>query len=427
MAVKEFDNSINDRLDKIRSAFNTQFPMQYADGEYSNSWVADIFDNHVVVRQGDKYFEVGFTESDNGFTFDSEADWTPVKLSYVAEMNGTFRDTLVISELLKDKTPDIKLFSDVDYKSLVAGDSDPVFVTLPIAKVNSLSGNKRFYNEKFVEELIKQVKSKKPIGLMGHLSPDQIGTEFPEEAVHWVGVQRIGEFVWGKGYVPPNEARKRLQRYKATNKQIATSIFAKAQGEWDTKLKAYVMQADTLELSQIDIAPQDRAGISDLAAVPYFTSEMLKNGELNSIGANKMGQETEVVVEMESLEKKMFGKIEELLGVTGDEVVGTIQELVEFRNDQRKQVVKDRIQELVNDPEKGIKIPLVKGLVTELIQAKNPETVEDVDKIYSELIESDTVKETLTEMVQKTMGPPQTVAVGSQVVSDNKSFNIPKI
>src|SRR4030095_14401158 len=51
---------------------------------------------------------------------------------------------------------------------------------------------------------------------------------------------------------------------------------------WDESLKAYRMRADTLRLGQIDLAPADRAGIPDLAAVPHLTTEMQDSEEEDS-------------------------------------------------------------------------------------------------------------------------------------------------
>src|SRR5690606_5940640 len=90
----------------------------------------------------------------------------------------------------------------------------------------------------------------------------------------WVGAARDGDTLWGKAYVVPGPVRERIARYKAQGKAIATSIDAFAEGVFDTAINAYRMVAETLRLNQIDIAPADRAGIPDLAAVPLLTTEM---------------------------------------------------------------------------------------------------------------------------------------------------------
>ena len=148
-------------------------------------------------------------------------------------LSGDFWDVLIVRELHGD-FPDIPFFADVDLAEITKGDSDPLYLTIPIAQANVVSGNKRFYGEAWLQELERQVIEKRPIGIMGHLSEAELGTKFPEEAIFWLGVKRIGEMLWAKGYLPArNEARERIRRYKAANKTIGTSIFAAADGVWN--------------------------------------------------------------------------------------------------------------------------------------------------------------------------------------------------
>src|SRR6476620_2751649 len=138
-------------------------------------------------------------------------------------LTGQFHDTLAITEFQGD-LPEVPIYKDIDIRELTGGEKNPVFVTLPIGKAGSLSGNRRFYDEAFIQELDKQVREGKPVGLMGHLSEEMRSFAFPPEAVHWVGTMRMKEFLLGKGYLPEGESRARLQRYRATKKKIATSI-----------------------------------------------------------------------------------------------------------------------------------------------------------------------------------------------------------
>src|SRR5690606_27672453 len=145
----------------------------------------------------------------------------------------------------------VPIAADVDYAALIAGDDAPVFLTLPIGKAGATSGNKRHYDDAFVQELERQTLANKPIGLMGHLTEQERATAFPAEAVHWVGAIRDGDTLWGKAYVVPGAVRDRIQRYKAQGKAIATSIDAFAEGIYDESLKAMRMVAKSLRLNQI--------------------------------------------------------------------------------------------------------------------------------------------------------------------------------
>jgi len=329
----------------------------------------------------------------------------------------------VVSEF-KGEYPDVPLAEGVDYNALVDGDDDPVFVTLPIGKANVTSGNKRHYDEAFVSELERQVIANRPVGLMGHLTPEQAASEFPAEAVHWVGARRIGEFLWGKGYVPPGDARARLKRYKATNGSIATSIAALAEGVWDDKLKAFRMLAKSLKLNQIDIAPADRAGIGDLAVVPHLTTEMLSEMSGSGDGTNT----TTTVHKEEDMDKdellrtltvdevpdalrtsiraEAVNEIRAELGLAdGADVVEHVREMQEAEAQRAQAAVAAKITELVNG---GVKLENARGLVTELVTARQPQTIQEAETAYQEVVESESVTALLGSRVQETMGPNQT-------------------
>jgi len=335
---------------------------------------------------------------------------------------------MIVSEF-KGKYPEVPFADGVDYKALVDGDDDPVFITVPIGKADVTSGNKRYYDDAFLTELERQVLANRPVGLMGHLRPEQRATEFPMEAVHWVGARRIGGLLWGKGYVPAGDARARLLRYKATNKQIATSIDALAEGVWDDDLGAYRMSAKSLKLNQIDIAPADRAGIADLAAVPHVTTEMAARNLRESEKESEMDREeiirslTVEEVPTPLREQIAAGTVQELrneLGLSDDaDIVGHVRELQEAETQRAREIVDQRIQELVEDAENGIKLESARGLIVELVQARllaqaGTQSVEDAEEAYKAVVESESVKTLLEMQVRGAMGPRQTTNVRSQ-------------
>jgi len=358
----------------------------------------------------------------------------------ITEVSGQFSDVLVVTEL-RGQYPTVPIASDVDYEALIAGDPSPRFLTLPIGKANTTSGNKRHYDEAFVLELERQTLALKPVGLMGHLSDAERATAFPQEAIYWVGAKREGDLLWGKGYVPPGPFRDRIERYKASHKSLATSIDAQAQGAWDNTLGAYRMDAKTLKLGQIDLAPADRAGIPDLAAVPHLTSEMTTNTVTVISPANK--EETmpeksklEVITEMTvedarllptvvrdavlqtaplAPEIKQVAELRTLLGLAdGADVLSSVREIQTTLGEQQKAAVASRIRELIEDKEKGIKVEAVRPLVRELVSARNPKTPAEADTAFREICEMQSVKDTLAATVVATMGPNQRNPVASQ-------------
>lgn len=363
----------------------------------------------------------------------------------VLEISGQFTDVVAIAEL-RGSYPNVPILPDIDYADLIAGDPDPLFVTLPVGKANVVSGNKRFYDAAWLQELERQIVELRPIGLMGHLSDAQRATEFPQESLHWVGAMAVDNVLWGKAYLAPNgPAKERLKRYKASGKSIATSIDALASGTWDESIQAYRMDAKTLKLGQIDLAPSDRAGVGALARVPMLTTEMAETHTTEVVEIAKENPEMDRLQVIQELteadarllpdpvraavlatvatpaEVAMVTAIRETLGLapTAD-VAGHIAEMQRVQEEQAKAAVAGRIKELVNA---GIQLEDVRPIVTELIAAHHPATVEAAEAVYKTVAESESVKNLLAARVVETMGPKQRTPVQSK--SGSKYFQIP--
>jgi hypothetical protein len=347
----------------------------------------------------------------------------------VAEIvDGLFYDEMVVTELRGSYPSNIPYMPDVNIEELTAGDTDPLFLTLPIGQVDSRSGNKRFYNEEWIQELERQTISERAIGIMGHIKPEDRASAFPDEAIHWVGVQREGNLLWGKGYVPPGSARDRIKRYKATGRKIATSIYASAQGVWNQGIDAYVMQAKTMRLSQIDIAPYDRAGVSSLGRVPVLTAEMTPASSTAPLAepsgtAEPVVEEVPAAVEPPTPEPVII----ETLAPTKDPVMERteiISELTVADISLIPQAVRDAIgatavaaipvpEPVVVPPAPeiamvsemcvalgGVEPEALPALVTELVQARETTKQQTIQGHISELIDND-----VTGVKVKTMRP----------------------
>jgi hypothetical protein len=347
------------------------------------------------------------------------------------EFKGNFQDILLISEYT-GSFPEIPVFRDIDIKELVRGDDKPVFVTLPIGKANAKSGNQRYYDEAFIVELEKQVQELKPIGLMGHLSEEQRSFAFPAEAVHWIGTMRVKEYLLGKGYVPSGDSRNRLQRYRATQKKIATSIDARGDGVWSETLGAYKMIASSLVLNQIDIAPADRAGIADLSAVPLLTQEMAQQSGIIVVRpikeSKKMDEdEKKIITELKAKDVSLLPdevraaiiqeyskEIKEALGLTDDNLLDAVKRIQQKDAEREKAAVSSRITEMATTGDKAIKIEAVREMVIDMVEAKNPKTVAEAETAYAEVLEKPSVKKALDLALQESMGPAQTNPMQNQ-------------
>lgn len=369
---------------------------------------------------------------------------TPGRLG---EISGQFTDIVAITEL-RGSYPNVPVWPGVDYAALVADDPEPVFLTIPIGKANVKSGNGRYYDDAWLQEFHRQVMELKPVGIMGHLSKTQRETEFPPEAVHWVGAVIEQGTLWGKGYIPPGEARSRIRRYKAQGRALATSFDGFAEGKWDESLQAFRMDAKTLRLGQIDIAPADRAGIADLARLPALTSEMTEPSIDTVIGETKepiMAEKSklEYIQELTEADARLLpdpvraavlatvqpppevatvATIRETLGLDAKtDVAAHIAEMKRTQAEQAKAAVTNRIKELVKD---GIKLEDVRPLVTELVTARNPQTVEAAEVAYKEVAALPSVTALLQARVVETMGPNQRTPVAGQ--GKPRYFDIPK-
>lgn len=381
--------------------------------------------------------------------FDSEDaanDQLKTLYANVKEFRGAFTEVMSVTSL-QGKFPTVPIFSDVDYEGLIAEDTrtgtQPMFVTLPIGKAGVTSRNKRHYDDEFVTELLRQTLANKPVGLFGHLSDAERATAFPAEAVHWVGAIRDGDTLWGKGYIPSGPVRDRLARYKASGKQIATSIDAFAEGTWDETLKAHRMSAKSLRLNQIDIAPADRAGIPDLATVPMLTTEM-ESGQEKDIEQEPEMDKLQVINEMTADDARLLpepvraaivatvptppevAQVQELrqaLGVDDKaDLAKLVTEMRETQEKQRRAEIANRITELATE---GIKVEAVRGVVVEMVNARMPQTPEEAATAYQEIAASASITELLKSTVQSVMGPRQTTRVQPQQ-GGHKYFNIPQ-
>lgn len=366
------------------------------------------------------------------------------------EIKGQFTDIMLISEL-RGAYPNVPIAADVDYDALIAGEADPQFITLPIAKVNAKSANGRFYDEAFVMELMRQTLANRPIGLMGHMTEAERATAFLPEAVHWIGAVRDGDLIWGKGLLV-GAAKERVRKYKATGKSIATSIDAHADGKWDESLKAFRMDAASLRLSQIDLAPADRAGIADLARIPQITSEMQdEHSESLETPQEVIVDRLQVIQELTAADARLLpdavraaileavtppttppevAQVAELrtaLGVDDKaDLIKTVQELRHAEETRKQDEVKARIRELVEDTEKGVKVVALRGMITEMVRSRKPGTIAEVETIFADVVASDAVKTALAGHVQSTMGPRQGAGSVAGQTGKAKYFAVPE-
>lgn len=253
MPVTEIDDSLQDFIRAVRAAFEERYPPKETGPDSIREypyWIRDVFPDHIIVEDGTQLYSVALTVDDGQVMFASRSEWEKVRLSYIQEFTvGEFRGDF----------PEVPAAAGVDLEALKADDPAPFFVTLPVGKIGEVSDNGLEYDEDLVNGLVAQINAERPTGIMGHLTAEQLSTEYPEPEVYWVGATLKEGTAWAKGYVPPGKARDTLRRLKAVGGKAATSIFGLpgrrvpvGNGNW---------KAEDFRLQQLDLAPYERAAL----------------------------------------------------------------------------------------------------------------------------------------------------------------------
>lgn len=360
----------------------------------------------------------------------------------VSEMQ-MFRDVVMVSEF-KGRYPDVPVFDDVDIAELTAGDDDPMFLTLQIAKDGMISGapNKRHYSAAFVAEMEKQIYEKRPIGNQGHVAKEDRETEYPTPVLYWVGTKKVGKGLFGKAYVPIGETRDMSRRTRAAKGTMTTSLYGLGTQTWNAEIEAWDVDADSFSLESIDLAPPDRAGVSDLAGVPHLTSEMNDADGKHTVPTNdnktqegtvpENKDKTEVTpvdratvisamtendfvllpdvvrdaVIAAAPQTKIVAEMREALSIDIDDKVDpvkTVRVLVAELADIKAKSLVSEIKTAVDD---AIKVVTVRPVVLALVNAREPEAG-NVAKIVQEIADSDEIKPLLASALVNEMGGRQ--------------------
>lgn len=238
-----------------------------------------------------------------------------------------------------DYAPTIPFAEGIDKDALIEGDSNPLFVTLPIAKVGAESKNGRIYGEQIVKAIVEQVNQRRNGGNKGHLRAEDRSSKFDLPVLQWVGatLDKNG-MAYGKAYVPQyaQDVREYIQMKKATRSQIATSIYGTA-----TSNGKHVQEID---IESIDLADPFRAGVSAAVATPIITSEM-------NIGDDSMSENQELISELRNDRNQALQEATELRVKlnTAQQQTAVIGELSELLNTQDVFKVVSEMQKQVSE------------------------------------------------------------------------------
>lgn len=285
--------------------------------------------------------------------------------------------------------PEVPIDPKVNLEALTAGDTDPFFVTLPVAQLNRVSGNGLIYDERLVQAIEAQIVGKG--GIMGHLKIEDRDSAFPVEDVDWVGIKREGDTTWGKAYVPPGEAREFIRRVKARGGQLATSIYGPHGGR--EVLPDGSWKAKNFRLESLDLAPADRAALK-MGGQFDITAQM----ETEHSEDKTMDEKTKIIAEL---------KVEDLPEALRNQVIkgwqteqGEADRVAELEKDLK--AATDRVAELEKEKEKaereafGVKLD---GMIAETVkvEAVRPFVKRAVLAELGDAIEDEKVRQVLKE------------------------------
>jgi hypothetical protein len=175
---------------------------------------------------------------------------------------------LCSEEILKD----IKIDPVVDVTKMIEGDPAPFFPTIKAMRIG-VSGNKRRYSM----ENLEQVKKQLPLyGYLGHIKEKDRDSEFRNPVTVWIGGTIHGEWLYMKGYVPPEEdnLRKKIALSLKVGKPMPVSIL----GFMQLKPQGEIHDVLNIQALSVDWANDKMEGIPG-AQVTTVSSEQKSNQE----------------------------------------------------------------------------------------------------------------------------------------------------
>lgn len=343
-----------------------------------------------------------------------------------------------------DYSPSIPFADGVDKEALIEGDTDPIFVTLPIAEVGAKSKNGRIYGQAQVESIVQQINAHRNGGNKGHLRADERSSKFDLPVLQWVGAMLDSNGkAYGKAYIPKyaSDVREYIKNAKATRSRIATSIYGTATMNGDA--------VDKLEIESIDLADPFRAGVSAAVAVPVITTEM-KNGdntmsdntpdviselrndrnqaiqELAEVRAELKAEKAKakVIAELVTLldTEDVFKRVAEMadnqekwqpvIELLGDKPLVKVQEMQTTISDLRHSALVHTIVDAIHEK---VKFENARAAIAEMMGIeRDADGVASLNRVYADskeaitrldaLLERDTVKEMIQSMVFKASG-----------------------
>lgn len=320
--------------------------------------------------------------------------------------------------------PDVPLAAGVEYATLVAGDDDPVFVTLPVGAVDTESRNGRRYDRAAVEAIVHAINTERSIGQKGHLRDDERAYRFDVPPLVWVGAKLEGDGrAWAKAYVLKTapDVREYVRVAKASNAKVGTSIYGTADIDTDGNVS-------NLQIESIDLAHPGRLGVPMAGAVPQITQETetpeIQAETEETVPTEQMtleatpAQIVEITRAHQAQVRELEGKVADLEGRVNDlaqiaEMLGVddaisgvriVQQQVSNLRRENGDLLEEAITAQVTE---AVAVENVRPILVEMVRNRKPATRQAVSDAVAAVLAQEAVKALLKDAVGETMGPAQ--------------------
>lgn len=291
---------------------------------------------------------------------------------------------------------DLVHVDEAKLRAVSEGDDNPLFVTMNIA-TEGVSKNGRHYSREVIEAMADQINAEAVDGNNGHLTEEERATKRPDPVALWLGaktVEKNGKLhLYAKGYVMPEETKLRsyLKRAKAVGKNVAVSVFGKAEkAVYDQLQKAYSLVNFTLQ--SIDFARSKSEGIPNDGTL-ILASEMVNENEgdndvnrvetIQSLKADELREHNPTLVaEMEATAtadtQVAVSEMETITGVVGENAAEAVAEMA---RENRELKLDRELQDKVKV--RGARPVLREMVIAEMEKAETPASIN-----VSEMIDS---------------------------------------
>lgn len=322
-------------------------------------------------------------------------------------------------------------------------DPDPMYITLPIGKVDSRSRNGRTYPRAAMESMVEAINSGRPSGQLGHLRESDRPYAFNVGPLRWMAARIESDgTVMGKAYVMPfaEDVRQYIKMAKISRAPIGTSLYG--MGETDDEDRVI-----SLQIESIDLVDPSRVGVREAAVIPTITSESFdptRAAEDSSpTQTNNQKKDNPVDPEVKTppapapvSETETERKHTEAVRLLNETITKQKHELEDYRQivaelknpadpvtavrvlqESNRQLTEENVALLQETIEahvnKAVKLETVRPIVLTMVKKMKPKTRHEVTRFVQETVDSDEIKALLeaqrvAEAGEPHKRPPQT-------------------